>query len=218
MINYSKFVENSRKWLSQYIKDNHLQSIVIGVSGGIDSTISCKIATKLQNKNLCLLEYENKAQLTEKSVGLIDLSTYNADDNRFHLPLDGIREFVINTIKKSGDVIVEAWVETGFAEVDAEIKDRTFNTAICGPWIYGDEGRKYNIVPDTPKYLQETEFGDFIQFFELYLNTIYKNMEGDKDLIYNWVDLKEIESKDLRPTSIKEMIKNGKFISHIINK
>lgn len=45
-----------------------------------------------------------------------------------------------------------------------------------------------------------------------------QNMEGDKDLIYNWVDLKEIESKDLRPTSIKEMIKNGKFISHIINK
>ena len=45
MIDYSKFVENSRKWLSQYIKDNHLQSIVIGVSGGIDSTISCVIAS-----------------------------------------------------------------------------------------------------------------------------------------------------------------------------
>ena len=45
MINYSKFVENSRKWLSQYIKDNHLQSIVIGVSGGIDSTVSCAIAS-----------------------------------------------------------------------------------------------------------------------------------------------------------------------------
>ena len=45
MINYSKFVENSRKWLSQYIKDNHLQSIVIGVSGGIDSTVSCAITS-----------------------------------------------------------------------------------------------------------------------------------------------------------------------------
>ena len=44
MINYSKFVENSRKWLSQYIKDNHLQSIIIGISGGIDSTVSCAIA------------------------------------------------------------------------------------------------------------------------------------------------------------------------------
>ena len=44
MINYSKFVKNSRKWLSQYIKDNHLQSICIGISGGIDSTVSCAIA------------------------------------------------------------------------------------------------------------------------------------------------------------------------------
>ena len=47
MINYSKFVTNSRKWLSDYIKDNHLQSLVIGVSGGIDSTVSCAIASPL---------------------------------------------------------------------------------------------------------------------------------------------------------------------------
>lgn len=26
MIDYEKFVNNSRKWLSRYIKDNHLQS------------------------------------------------------------------------------------------------------------------------------------------------------------------------------------------------
>ena len=45
MINYNIFVENSRKWLKEYIQDNHLQSIVIGVSGGIDSTVSCAIAS-----------------------------------------------------------------------------------------------------------------------------------------------------------------------------
>ena len=45
MIDYSKFVENSRKWLKKYIQDNHLQSIIIGVSGGIDSTVSCAIAS-----------------------------------------------------------------------------------------------------------------------------------------------------------------------------
>lgn len=44
MIDYKKFVENSRKWLSQYIQDNHLQSLVIGISGGVDSTVSCTIA------------------------------------------------------------------------------------------------------------------------------------------------------------------------------
>ena len=50
MIDYSKFVENSRKWLSQYIKDNHLQSICIGISGGIDSTVSCTIAKPVCDK------------------------------------------------------------------------------------------------------------------------------------------------------------------------
>jgi NAD+ synthetase len=43
-MDYSKFVKNSRKWLSQYIQDNHLQSLVIGISGGIDSTVSCAIS------------------------------------------------------------------------------------------------------------------------------------------------------------------------------
>ena len=44
MIDYKKFVENSHKWLSQYIQNNHLQSLIIGISGGIDSTVSCAIA------------------------------------------------------------------------------------------------------------------------------------------------------------------------------
>lgn len=45
MIDYKKFVENSRKWLKKYIQDNHLQSLIIGISGGIDSTVSCAIAS-----------------------------------------------------------------------------------------------------------------------------------------------------------------------------
>lgn len=44
MIDYIKFVENSRKWLSNYIKENYLQSLIVGVSGGIDSTVSLAIA------------------------------------------------------------------------------------------------------------------------------------------------------------------------------
>ena len=47
MINYSKFIENSRKWLANYIKVNHLQSCVLGISGGIDSTISACLASRV---------------------------------------------------------------------------------------------------------------------------------------------------------------------------
>lgn len=45
MINWSKFVEGSRNFLKSYITDNKLKSCVIGISGGIDSTISCAIAS-----------------------------------------------------------------------------------------------------------------------------------------------------------------------------
>ena len=45
MIDYNKFVESSHKWLANYIKANHLQSCVLGVSGGIDSTVSACIAS-----------------------------------------------------------------------------------------------------------------------------------------------------------------------------
>lgn len=45
MNDYSKFVENSRKWLKEYIQTNHLESIILGISGGIDSTVSAVIAS-----------------------------------------------------------------------------------------------------------------------------------------------------------------------------
>jgi NAD+ synthetase len=45
MIDYSKFVEGSRNFLKNYLITNKLKSCVIGISGGIDSTISCAIAS-----------------------------------------------------------------------------------------------------------------------------------------------------------------------------
>lgn len=43
-INYKNFIFNSRKWLKEYIENNHLKSLVIGISGGIDSTVSAAIS------------------------------------------------------------------------------------------------------------------------------------------------------------------------------
>lgn len=44
MIDYKKFVEGSRNFLKNYIIDNRLKSCVLGISGGIDSTVSACIA------------------------------------------------------------------------------------------------------------------------------------------------------------------------------
>ena len=94
-------------------------------------------------------------------------------------------------------------------ELGKEIEVEQYLTTIEN-FFQGDEIKYHEIM-----FVYKVEFKDEK---DKKIEYSLQNMEGDKDLIYNWVDLKEIESKDLRPTSIKEMIKNGKFISHIINK
>lgn len=44
MIDYNKFIQNSIKYLFEYIVNNKLKSLVLGVSGGIDSTVVAGIA------------------------------------------------------------------------------------------------------------------------------------------------------------------------------
>lgn len=147
----------------------------------LEDGIEGKIVTQVYDPNDILWEFENVAKLMETSIGAIDLGSYEAGDNRIP-PLTGIREFIITHLTESGNVEVEAWVETGIKEIDGFIKENTYNTAICGPWIYGDEGRKYHITPYVPKYLHGTEFADFIEFFQLYINTLYKGLETNRNI------------------------------------
>ena len=50
MIDYKKFTEKSIGFLAEYIKTNNLKSLVLGVSGGIDSTITAIIASEACKK------------------------------------------------------------------------------------------------------------------------------------------------------------------------
>lgn len=55
-INYKVFVEKSAAFLENYIKENRLNSVVIGISGGIDSTVSAAIASiACKNANVPLI-------------------------------------------------------------------------------------------------------------------------------------------------------------------
>ena len=44
MIDYKKFAMKSIDYLYKYIIDNHLNSLVLGISGGIDSTVVACLA------------------------------------------------------------------------------------------------------------------------------------------------------------------------------
>jgi len=172
----------SLKDLNELIPVNILFTSIEPENYYIESGVDGKIVTSIQNPNDVLWFYENIAKLFESSIGAIDNASYEGGDNRKHKPLDGIREFIISNLTESGNVEVEAWVETGFPEIDELIKERTYNTAICGPWVYGDEGRKYHITPYVPKYLHGTEFADFMEFFQLYINTMYKGLDSNRNI------------------------------------
>jgi hypothetical protein len=165
----------------------------------LEDGVEGKIVTQVQDPNKILWEYENVFDLLETSIGVIDPNAI--ESNLEHNPLDGLSQFIVTSLKESGNVEVEAWVQTGFDEIDELIKERTYNTAICGPWVYGDEGRKYHITPYIPKYLHGTEFADFMEFFQLYINTMYKSLESNHHIsglekiarIANFNDIARIE-------------------------
>lgn len=147
----------------------------------IEDGVEGKITTRVYDPNDVLWEYENIAQLTENSIGAIDLGSYEAGDNRIE-PLTGVREFIVTHLTESGQVEVEAWVETGFPAIDELVKEKTYNIATCGPWVFEDEGRKYDIARYVPKYLHGTEFADFIEFFQLYINSMYQSLESRRNI------------------------------------
>lgn len=68
---YSNFIEEKRTALKEYIKNNNLKSLVIGISGGIDSTVSTALASEVCKEvgipliGRCLITNTNKDEEIE---------------------------------------------------------------------------------------------------------------------------------------------------------
>lgn len=68
---YSNFIEEKRTALKKYIKNNNLKSLVIGISGGIDSTVSAALASEVCKEvgipliGRCLITNTNKNEEIE---------------------------------------------------------------------------------------------------------------------------------------------------------
>ncbi len=44
-----------------------------------------------------------------------------------------------------------------------------------------------------------------------------KNVEGEDELRYDWIDLDKIDEYPLKPVILKDFLKNNKYIGHVIN-
>lgn len=162
-------------------------------------------------QDLCkpLWRFPVVAQTLDTSVGSIDPTTYGpiewrekTKDKGVYNVLTGCRVFKLHNIREHGFIEVEAWVETGNKKIDALLKERTYNTGKCGPWIYEDGGRKYDLLRYVPSYLRNTDFNDFIEWFQLFLNTMYVSLDKNKNIsvlekiarIGNFNDIDQIEN------------------------
>ena len=180
----------------------------------VNDNIEGKISVNAQDMNKFLWRFHVEAELTGISIGQIDTSTYPPfpdgiewkDNSKLigcYNVLTGCRGFNVFKFTQYGYVEVAAWVETGNKKIDAIIKERTYNTAKNGPWIYEDEGRKYNLLRFVPSYLRNTDFNDFIEFFQLFINTMYLSLDKNRNIsvlekiarIGNFNDIDKIETK-----------------------
>lgn len=117
-------------------------------------------------------------QLSDNSVGYIDTSTY--DDS--HYRTDGTINFKIVGIDECGNVTTQAWLETSLsAKIDRSLYSATYAEEMLGFWrVLDPEGRLYNFDIYVPTFLKNTEWADFIKFFELYMNSCYFDMKEKK--------------------------------------
>lgn len=150
------------------------------------------------------------SQLSKESLGWIDITTltdvfkdleYNKDGTPTHYEQHGCIKFKIINVDKAGDMEVEAWVRTGIEKFDGILKTVTYAKAGLKWMCMDPDGRLYNLKPYVPKYMRGTDYANFIEFFELYLNTVYTNMTRGTNIsvlekiaeIADFLDIDKIE-------------------------
>ena len=84
--------------------------------------------------------------------------------------------FYVIHINKGGYVTVEAWIDIDNDELKDVMKNSTYVKASLGPWIFGEEGRKYKLMGYVPTYLNDETYNNFVKFVQDFLNTSQKSL------------------------------------------
>lgn len=138
---------------------------------------SCTCIVYNPNKELWFIK--PTIELNSESIGRIEGGSF--DYSRYES--EGIVTFKIVHIVEAGDVIVDAWLSIDNVAQKEIIHDKTWAEGICGPWLLIDpEGRKIKMMGYVPKYLRDEKFNEFIEFTELFLNSMYKSMSNNKNI------------------------------------
>lgn len=136
----------------------------------LSRNVEGRVKVRVYNPNIDLWEIQPTVGLFDDSIGYLDETTLDYD------PTTGVLTFYITHINKKGYINVEAWIDIDNSDIRAFVKNKTYATASLGPFIYGDEGRKYKFNSYTPTYLNDELYKRFVKHVETFLNTSQESL------------------------------------------
>lgn len=136
----------------------------------IAQNIEGRVKVRIVNPNPELWDILPTFRLCDDSIGVIEDASVEYD------PTTGIMTFYVIHINKGGYVTVEAWIDIDNDELKDVMKNSTYVKASLGPWIFGEEGRKYKLMGYVPTYLNDETYNNFVKFVQDFLNTSQKSL------------------------------------------
>lgn len=136
----------------------------------IAQNIEGRVKVRIVNPNPELWDIPPTFRLCDDSIGVIEDASVEYD------PTTGIMTFYVIHINKGGYVTVEAWIDIDNDELKDVMRNSTYAKASLGPWIFGEEGRKYKLMGYVPTYLNDETYNNFVKFVQDFLNTSQKSL------------------------------------------
>ena len=136
----------------------------------IAQNIEGRVKVRIVNPNPELWDIPPTFRLCDDSIGVIE------DASVEYEPTTGIMTFYVIHINKGGYVTVEAWIDIDNDELKDVMRNSTYAKASLGPWIFGEEGRKYKLMGYVPTYLNDETYNNFVKFVQDFLNTSQKSL------------------------------------------
>ena len=136
----------------------------------LSKNVEGKVLVRVYNPNVDLWDIQPTVGLFDDSIGYLDESTLDYDETT------GTLYFYVTHIDKKGYINVEAWIDVDNTDIREFVKNKTYANASLGPFIYGDEGRKYKFNSYTPVYLNDELYKRFVKHVETFLNTSQESL------------------------------------------
>ena len=136
----------------------------------IETNVEGRVKVRIVNPNPELWDIPPTFRLCDDSIGVIEDASVEYD------PTTGTMTFYVIHINKGGYVTVEAWIDIDNTELKEVMRNSTYAKASLGPWIFGEEGRKYKLMGYVPTYLNDETYNNFVKFVQDFLNTSQKSL------------------------------------------